>query len=102
MKLTNENYIKIVLSILLILCLLHLPYSYYRLVRFIAVIGFAILAYYEYERKNIPMAIVFILLAVLFQPLEGIPLGRLVWNVVDVLVAIGLIVTIFIQKRIDR
>lgn len=35
-------------------------------------VGFAILAYYEYERKNIPMAIVFVGLELLFQPLAKV------------------------------
>ena len=99
MKLTTENLIKIGVAALLLICLLHMPYGYYQLVRFIAVVGFAILAYYEYERKNIPMVIVFVSLAVLFQPLAIIPLGRQVWIIVDVVVAIGLVLTVFLKKR---
>ena len=54
--------------------------------------------YYEYEQKNMPIVIVYVALAVLFQPLAKIPLGRQVWNIVDVLVAVGLIVSIFVKK----
>jgi hypothetical protein len=98
MKPTPENLIKAALAILLLICLFHMPYGYYQLVRFIAVVGFAILAYYEYERQNIPMVIVFVGLMVLFQPLATIPLGRQVWNFVDVLVAVGLVVSVFTGK----
>ena len=98
MKPAPENLIKLFLAVLLLICLLHMPYGYYQLVRFIAVVGFAILAYYEYERQNIPVVIVFVGLMVLFQPLAKIPLGRQVWNVVDVVVAVGLVVSIF-QKN---
>ena len=98
MKPTPENLIKLALAVLLLLCLLDMPYGYYQLVRFIAVVGFAILAYFEYERKNIPMVIVFVGLMVLFQPLATIPLGRQVWNVVDVVVAVGLAVTVCVTK----
>ena len=38
-------------------------------------------------------------LAVLFQPIIKIPLGRAVWNVVDVAVAIGLIVLLLKGNR---
>jgi hypothetical protein len=99
MKPTTENLIKLALAILLLLCLFHMPYGYYQLVRFIAVVCFAILAYYEYERKNIPMVILLVGLMVLFQPLANIPLGRQVWNIVDVVVAAGLVATIFIRKH---
>jgi len=98
MKLTTETIIKIALVLLSLICLFHLPYGYYQLIRYIALVGFAILAYYEYERKNIPMAIVYIGLVLLFQPIAKVTLGRQVWNIVDVVVAVGLIVTIFLQK----
>jgi hypothetical protein len=42
------------------------------------------LAYYEYVRKNIPMVIVFVSLAILFQPLAKISLVKQVWHIVDV------------------
>ncbi len=98
MKPTTENLIKIVLATLLLVCLFQMPFGYYQLVRFVAVVGFGILAYYEYERKNIPVVIVFIGLMVLFQPLASIPLGRQVWIIVDVVVTAGLVVSIFLQK----
>lgn len=99
MKPTPENLIKIALAVLLILCLLHMPYGYYQIFRFIAVVGFAILAYYEYERKNIPLMIVFVGLALLFQPFVKVPLGRQVWVIIDVIIVAGLIVSVFVQKR---
>ncbi|MCX6251419.1 MAG: hypothetical protein NTX61_11785 [Bacteroidetes bacterium] len=94
-----ETLIKIALAVLLLLCLFHMPYGYYQLFRYIAVVGFAILAYYEYERKNIPMVIVFVGLIILFQPLTKFALGRQVWNIIDVVVAVGLVVTLFTHKR---
>jgi hypothetical protein len=96
---TPKNLIKIALAILLVLCLFHMPYGYYQLFRFIAVVGFAILAYYEYERKNIPLVIVFVALALLFQPLAKVPLGRQAWIMIDVVVASGLVVSVFVKKK---
>jgi len=43
--------------------------------------------------------IVYIVLAVLFQPLFKIALGRELWNVVDILVGAGLILSIIIKKK---
>jgi len=75
-----------------------MPYGYYQFFRFISMVGFAILAYYEYERKNIPLVIVFVALMMLFQPLFKVSLGRQVWNMVDFIVAAGLVISIFVRK----
>jgi len=102
MKLTTENLIKIALAVLLLICLFQMPYGFYQLFKYIALVGFAILAYYEYERKNIPLVIVFVGLVLLFQPVAKVALGRQAWMVVDVVVAAGLVVSLFIPKRIDK
>lgn len=99
MKPTPETLIKIALVVLLLLCLFNMPYGYYQLVRFVMVVGFAILAYYQYERKNIPLVIVFVGLVFLFQPVWKVALGRQIWNIVDVVVAVGLVVMVFVQKQ---
>ncbi|MGN8058722.1 DUF6804 family protein [Pedobacter sp. 22163] len=48
------------------------------------------------------MAITYITLAILFQPIFKIALGRFLWNVVDVIVALGLIISIYINPRINN
>lgn len=76
-----------------------MPYGYFQFVRVAALISFAILAYHaSQENKNIEM-IIFIGLAILFQPLIKIALGRQMWNIVDVVVAVGLIISIFFNKQ---
>ena len=69
------------------------------MVRFAALVGFAILAYQANEKENKTEMIIFICLAVLFQPFLKISFGRQVWNVVDVIVGVGLIASIFIGKK---
>lgn len=76
-----------------------MPYGFYQFVRFSALAGFAILAYQANEKKNKAEMIIYVCLAILFQPLLKISLGREVWNVVDIIVGIGLIVSIFIKKK---
>ena len=80
-----------IFSVLLLLCLAPMPYGYFMLVRFIAMVAFAIMAYHYYEDKKEYLAITFGVLAILFQPLIKIALGRTIWNIVDVVVAIFLI-----------
>jgi uncharacterized membrane protein YccC len=91
----NDKQIKIGLSIILLLCLLNMPYGYYQLVRFVSLIGFSVLAYNANQKKQQTEVLVFIALALLFQPFFKISFGRTLWNIIDALVAIGLIVSIF-------
>ena len=114
----------IILSVLLLLCLAPMPYGYYQLVRFIAMTVFGVLAWLFYATRNTPglcapeeqkgyikddsttilskvsMAIVFGALALLFQPFLKITLGRIVWNVVDVIVA-GMLIIMWLNLRIS-
>lgn len=87
--------IKIVLTILLFLCLLNLPYGYYQFIRFAALAGFGYLAYTANEQNNKNEVFVYIALAILFQPFMKIALGRELWNIIDVVVGIGLIISLF-------
>lgn len=89
--------IKITLTILFFLCLLDMPYGYFQIVRFAALVGFAILAYNANEKGNKTEVIIYVCLAILFQPLIKIALGRQLWNVIDVIVGIGLIASIFMR-----
>lgn len=78
-------------------CLADMPYGYYELVRFICLIGFSLLAYKSYKQDNINLIIIFVSLALLFQPFFKIALGRELWNIVDVVVGLGLIISIFLD-----
>ena len=89
------KYIKLILSALFLLCLAPMPYGFYSLIRFVAMIAFAIYAYVYYEKKSNELAITFLSLAILFQPLLPIYLGRMLWNIIDVIVAIFLVVLYF-------
>ena len=79
--------LKIILAVLLLLCLLSMPYGYYNIVRIVSMIGFAIIAYRYYSEKEIELFIVFCGLVLLFQPFVKVPLGRTIWNVTDMIVA---------------
>ena len=94
-----QKSIKIILAILFFICLAKMPFGYFQFVRFSALAGFAILAYKANEAGNKTEAIIYAALAVLFQPLIKIPLGRELWNIIDVLAGIGLIVSIFIKRK---
>ena len=86
------NTIYLFLAAILLLCLAPMPYGYYVLVRFLSMVGFGIMAYRYYQEKKESLAWTFGILALLFQPFAKIALGRLIWNIVDVIVAVGLII----------
>jgi len=94
---TTAIILKIILSILFLLCLLKMPYGYYQATRFIGMIGFLLLAYFNYERNKSlnSTVIIYLALALLFQPFIKVSLGRTIWNIVDVVVSVGLIISIF-------
>lgn len=105
----------IILSVLLLLCLVPMPYGYYQLVRFIAMTVFGVMAWLFYATRNTPglcapeeqkgyikvdsttilskvsMAIVFGALALLFQPFLKISLVRTIWNIIYIAVVVLLI-----------
>ena len=92
------NAIKIVLAILFSLCLADMPYGYYQFVRFAGLVGFAILAYQANQQGRQTEMIIYGGLALLFQPFFKIALGRQSWKMVDVVVGIGLLVSIYMKR----
>ena len=76
-----------------------MPYGFYQFVRFAGLIGFAILAYQANEQGRQTEMIIFGGLALLFQPFFKIALGRQMWNIVDVIVGIGLLIPIFMKPK---
>ena len=80
------------LAVALIVCLFPMPYGYYTLVRFVAIILFVCMAYSFYKEEKIPLCILFVALALLFQPFMKVRLGRTMWNVIDVILAVALVI----------
>ena len=87
------------LAAMLLLCLATMPYGYFMLVRFVMMVAFGWMAYQYYLRQKTVATWTFATLALLFQPIYKIALGRLTWNIVDVVVAIGLIILFFIERK---
>ena len=99
MNLNLSSILKIVLAILFFLCLADMPYGFYQFVRFAGLIGFAILAYQANQQGRQTEMIIYGGLALLFQPFFKVALGRQMWNIVDVIVGLGLIISIFLKPK---
>ena len=63
---------------------------------------FAVFAYSYWGKDSKPLAVTFGALALLFQPFLKIVLGRVMWNIVDVLVALGLIMLFFYERKSEK
>ena len=59
---------------------------------------FAFLSFSYYDQKSIPLAFTFGALALLFQPFVKLALGRDMWNLVDVIVAVFLVFLWFRER----
>lgn len=88
-----------IIAVALLLCILPMPYGYFILVRYGAMVVFALMAYDYYQHKLQNAALFWIALAVLFQPIFKISLGRVTWNIVDVIVAAILLFILFYRKK---
>lgn len=82
------------IAILLLVCLADLPYGLYQLVRIVSAVAFAYLSYDYFKQNRDGMGFVFAGLALLFQPFFKIALGRAIWNIVDIVVAVVLFLLI--------
>lgn len=94
-----SSFIKVILAVLFFICLFNMPYGYYQFVRFVGFFGFTVLAYNANQQGRQTEMVIYGGLALLFQPFFKIALGRQLWNIIDVIVGIGLIVSIFVRPK---
>lgn len=95
-----DKAIKLILIILLMLCLLQMPFGFYQFVRFAAFVGFGLLALRQKEGGHKNAAFIYGALALLFQPFFKVTLGRELWNIVDVIVALGLLLSLIFGSKV--
>lgn len=94
-----KSILKIGMAVLLFLCLAPFPYGYYQFVRFAGMVVFALLAIKSIQEGKQTEVLAFIILAILFQPIIKIALGRTLWNIVDVLVGLWLLAGLRMTKQ---
>jgi hypothetical protein len=89
---------RIIAAILLVWSLARHPFNYYEVLKLV-VSGVCLFGVYvSFKSKNVDWAWLFGALVVLFNPLFRIPLQRQTWNIIDVVVALFLLATIFLIK----
>jgi hypothetical protein len=79
-----------------------MPYGYYQFVRFAGLVGLVILAYQANQQGRQIETIIYSALALLFQPFFKIALGRQIWNIVDVVVGLGLLASLLKKNKVEN
>lgn len=92
------SVVRIACAAMLLWALARHAYSYYQLLKVVATATCVFGVYCAIAWKKMGWAWVFGMLAVVFNPLVSIALGRQLWNVVDVAVATFLLVSVFVFK----
>ena len=91
--------IKVIVAILFLVCLLKMPYGYFQFVRFLGMAVFIWLAYVDNQKSDKTFLIIWVVSALLINPFIKVALGRTIWNIVDVVWAIILIASIWLDKK---
>lgn len=99
LKIKNKtNILKVILAVLFIICLFDMRYSYFELIRFFGTFGFIYLASINYAEEN-RWWYFWTVSALLLNPFLRISLDRLTWNIIDIIWAILLIVSIYLPIK---
>lgn len=93
-----DKSLKLILAVLLLLCLQQFPYGFYQFAHFCSMAGFGVIAYIALQRKNTNQFFIFFVLALLFQPFLKVELGKTLWNIVELIVALFLILQVYITN----
>lgn len=98
-KLDSTQKIQLAGAAILLLCVFPFPYGFFTIVRVVTTIISLYLAYTYFTQDKKELAITFTIVAVLFQPFIKLALGREVWLVVDIVVAILLLYLALKKKQ---
>ena len=82
-----NNLNKIVAGLLLV-ALLPLPYFYYQLLRIVVTVVAAIYTYSFYKDNQIPKAIMFGVIVLIWNPIFPIYMDKSVWMILDIVGAV--------------
>ena len=78
---------KLTIAGMLLLAIVDLPYEYYTILRFVVCIAAAFNAYVSYESDKQTWTWIFGAIAILFNPIRPIYLDKVVWVIIDAIVA---------------
>ncbi len=71
-----------------------IPYNYYELIRFGAMVGFAVLGYFAKKNNDILFMFIWFSSALLVNPFAKLALGKELWHIIDIIWIVLLVVSI--------
>ncbi|MCX7611738.1 MAG: hypothetical protein N2043_09155 [Ignavibacterium sp.] len=86
---------RIIAAAMLLLAIANLPYGYYRFLRIAVTLIAGVNAYVEYKKDNQVLLIIFLGIAILFNPIFPIYFSRGTWMPIDLIIGIFFGVTAF-------
>ncbi len=89
----------LIIFLLIIAALFSLPYGYYILLKFLVCFT-AIRQLYITQHNSIDTNLILVTIALLYNPIIKIPLGRTIWIIVNILTAIYFVYYLKNQRRI--
>ncbi len=96
-----NQLLKLILSGILILSFLKMPYAFYAFSDYILFAGFGWLAYDAFERRDHFDVKIYIMVALLYNPFVKFPIPHLLWNIINAVVIIALIINIVFAGDYD-
>jgi hypothetical protein len=95
----KKNIILVIAAVFLFLALIDgWPYGFFTLLRFVVFATSAYIAWMSYEAKREKWVWIFGFLTVLFNPFIVIHLNREIWSVIDLIVGIFMVISVFVLK----
>ena len=94
-------FMRALVIVLLIAATQNLPYDYYTLLRFIVTGVSAYGIYFAYQHKKQIWLWVFIIIAVLFNPISPIYLDKAIWVFIDYIVAAVFFVSLWMPEKLS-
>ncbi len=96
----QKNILKFLLAIAFLLCLLRMPFSYYQIIRLLGMFGFIYFAYLDNKEKIKLTPLIFVIAAIVINPIVKIPFKRDTWQIIDLVFAVVLFLSVIFEKRL--
>lgn len=96
---SRKAVVSVAMCFILAGCFFKVPFGYYQFARISMTAGACYLAYWSFENKQPYLSILYVPVALLFQPFVIIHFTRATWQVIDLIALSLLIVAVFINRK---
>jgi len=98
----NFKKSRMIASGMLLIAVLDLPYGYYTLLRIVVFIVAGIIAFLAFKNDKELLLILFGAISILYNPIIPVYLNKNTWIIIDVLVAVLFVLSIFLLDTNDE